>query len=741
MLSLAPHNIRYDELVAEGINPAILKQLYEEIGIKVAATDAPKTPVATPPVAEPVGPSTAQRKSAGAGQLAGLQNQVEASKPALQQPALIPSPAPVSAPSQPETEKPMERKELIAKMLAAKAANAARNPVSKAAPKEVQTPATNVITPPMSNEVQNNTNGVTVREKNKAQTELARRRIEELKKQALLKKQQQSQQAIQSDTSPSEEQSSNISSPAVQHPLPIRPPAPQILESPGIPGLFMTESQQGPEAPISASLTPGIAVDATPVTRITQRKRPRAADFDEPVPALRKHSSHEVARPRATEKLIIDISDEESLYGDDEGEAMDMDSSPDLMASSTAAMVPGRPSLQKQNSDTRTSTSTPQGTMRLSDEESIRQRDLEIQAMHRKIAKLEQKRLAKLAASRTQSPRIFEDSDDSPAAVPPSVAETKSAEAPRGAPLIKESTPQELAAKEGMAHTTTRNHESADVLAESSGSLSSVHAGTYTDAESEAVPRASISVSGSVASTSSSDSLGSDSESLNMRSTDNKVTNENEKPSTLSQVESSGSAMEQSSDSYDSAETSSDEEESEGSDAQVEADLALSSKPEPMDIDTSSQLVRRGSQPPIHPTDTESKLKSEDSKSANDHRETSEESDFYEPSEGQPTSVLPESVCPYDTEDQNRPSDKDSVMAMSDSDAYEPPEPDELGTGFVSLSATNLSPSNAAAADPAEVAAISPSLEEAPMVTEAIETSHVPAFESGSGSHVGSLGV
>ena len=47
LLSLAPHNIRYNELVAEGINPAILKRLYEEVGIKVTAS-----PVQGPPVPE-----------------------------------------------------------------------------------------------------------------------------------------------------------------------------------------------------------------------------------------------------------------------------------------------------------------------------------------------------------------------------------------------------------------------------------------------------------------------------------------------------------------------------------------------------------------------------------------------------------------------------------------------------------------------------------------------------------------
>lgn len=106
---------------------------------------------------------------------------------------------------------------------------------------------------------------------------------------------------------------------------------------------------------------------------------------------------------------------------------MDMDSSPEQGAS-PAGITMG-PSPQKYNSDTGTSTSTPQGTTLPTGPEHMRRRDLEIQAMHRKIAELEQKRQAKLAASRTQSPRTLDESGVSSSAAYSSAADAEVAEA------------------------------------------------------------------------------------------------------------------------------------------------------------------------------------------------------------------------------------------------------------------------------------------------------------------------
>jgi hypothetical protein len=64
LLGLAPHNIRYTELVGEGINPTVLRRLYDEVGIRVgtpqpdAATATENMP-AQSAVAQPVSKSTA----------------------------------------------------------------------------------------------------------------------------------------------------------------------------------------------------------------------------------------------------------------------------------------------------------------------------------------------------------------------------------------------------------------------------------------------------------------------------------------------------------------------------------------------------------------------------------------------------------------------------------------------------------------------------------------------------------
>ncbi|CEJ60203.1 hypothetical protein PMG11_08787 [Penicillium brasilianum] len=399
LLSLAPHNIRYNELVAEGINPAVLKQLYEEVGIRVA-TPRPVNPATVAPaekIAKPELPVQVHRPK-------------ETTQPDKNK---IPQlPAASATPS--DSGKPLERKELIAQMLAAKAAKASQPTTPKEVSEGSQPPAAapSPSTTPSSEKTKEN--GAPLKEKNKAQTELARQRIEALKKQALLKSQQKAQLLSQASQEEKPLMSTGPSLPAVHHPLPVRPPAPHPSESAGIPGLSLTELNPEVESQSSSGGSSGIAVDSTPLARANQRKRPRASDFDDAGAISKKH--YQVPAPymsRDSDKLIIHISDDESLYGDDEGEDMDVDSSPDqdsaLATISTPLEVP-RLQLQKSVPGTRASTSTPQAPTRPSDQEQMRQKNLEIQALHRKIAEMEERRKAKLAASRTQSPRILEDS-------------------------------------------------------------------------------------------------------------------------------------------------------------------------------------------------------------------------------------------------------------------------------------------------------------------------------------------
>jgi hypothetical protein len=404
LLSLAPHNIRYNELVAEGINPAILKQLYEDVGIRIA-TPQPSKPAVVAPVEKP----------------AKLESSVQAKTPKeptrLENNNVSQQPTPSAAPS--NSGKPMERKELIAKMLAAKAAKASQPTTPKEVSEEIQPAATapSLSITPSSEKTEEN--GAPVKEKNKAQTELARQRIEALKKQALLKSQQRAQQLSQASKEVQPSVPLNPV-PAVHHPLPVRPPAPHPSETTGLPGLSLTELNPEVESQTPSTGPAGIAVDATPLARANQRKRPLASDFDDAGTTQKKH--FQAAAPYAdddSDKLIIHISDDESLYGDDEGEDMDVDSSPDQDPAPVTISTPlsvAQPPLQKSLSGTWASTSTPQAPSRPGDQEQMRQKNLEIQALHRKIAELEERRKAKLAASRTQSPRNLEDSAASPSA-------------------------------------------------------------------------------------------------------------------------------------------------------------------------------------------------------------------------------------------------------------------------------------------------------------------------------------
>jgi hypothetical protein len=445
LLRLAPHNIRYSELVGEGINPAVLRQLYEEVGIRVPT---PQLEGVSPAINPPTKPVDVLGKPAGAGLDSTSSSSVENgptpvtldhSKGETETPvaaAAANTPAPVSTSTiQPSTTaKPLERKEVIARMLAAKAAKASGTPSTpqtdsaKEAPSS-ESPVSAFVgkdlpassgreTPPKEKDTR-------TREKNKAKTELARQRIEQLKKQGLIRSQQKAQiDSLRRDEIPQSNESSPApvsqvsNTPMIQHPLPDRPPDPESTAPSRIPGLFMTESSEP-----SVTRVRGLVVDSTPQPHVNQRKRPRASDFDEP--SLTPKRSHNGVNHSATEdRLIIDISDDE-FYGDDENEEMEIEPAgkttleggsigPEGLSGnvpSSADFLPQRPVASSQGIS---ASATPQ-SHRNHDQEDLRKKDLEIQAMRRRIAELEQRKKAKLAASRTQSPRPSEIAVSSPA--------------------------------------------------------------------------------------------------------------------------------------------------------------------------------------------------------------------------------------------------------------------------------------------------------------------------------------
>ncbi|KAH2980168.1 hypothetical protein KXW58_003033 [Aspergillus fumigatus] len=451
LLRLAPHNIRYSELVREGINPAVLRQLYEEVGIRVPT---PQLEGVSPAINPPTKPVDVPGKPAGAGLDSASSSSVdngpapvaldrskgETETPVAAAAANAPAPAPTSTIQHSTTAKPLERKEVIARMLAAKAAKTSGMPSTPQtdSAKEALSSESSVSalvgkdTPASSGrETPPKEKDIRTREKNKAKTELARQRIEQLKKQGLVRSQQKAQidpmrrdEIPQSNGNSPAPVSQVSNTPMIQHPLPDRPPDPESTVPSRIPGLFMTELSEP-----SGTRVRSLVIDSTPQPHVNQRKRPRASDFDEP--SLTLKGSHNGVNHSATEdRLIIEVSDDE-FYGDDENEKMEIDPAgkttleggsigPEGLSGtvpSSADFLPQRPVASSQGIS---ASATPQSHKNL-DQEDLRKKDLEIQAMRRRIAELEQRKKAKLAASRTQSPRPSEVAVSSSAISPTSV--------------------------------------------------------------------------------------------------------------------------------------------------------------------------------------------------------------------------------------------------------------------------------------------------------------------------------
>ncbi|PLB45882.1 hypothetical protein P170DRAFT_254313 [Aspergillus steynii IBT 23096] len=420
LLGLAPHNIRYNELVGEGINPNVLKQLYEEVGIKISTPQ----PDAAPTTGSNLLPDTQQR--GGEAQMA----ETSKSQKTCVQVALPGENAtsPVSTPAPPkDMAKPMERKEVIARMLAAKAAKtsgASESPQAdelKESPTQESSSASRIDnTDPAPLGVPTKEKEVRAKEKNKAQTELARQRIEQLKKQGLMRNQQKSQpesKPLENGPSNGENQNSDTADEvaAIQHSLPERPPDPESDISARIPGLFMTESKEDQSQDAYVTPVQGLVIDSTPQPRANQRKRPRASDFDEPI-YLAKNELNNGGHYTAPEpRLIIDISDDEFYddNDDDDDDSMDIETSTGYMSRDNGSTAPetslrALESLPSRPLSASQGFSTPQSNSRGGDQDHLRRKNLEIQAMHRRIAELEQRKKAKLTVSRTQSPRSVE---------------------------------------------------------------------------------------------------------------------------------------------------------------------------------------------------------------------------------------------------------------------------------------------------------------------------------------------
>ncbi|KAK2738476.1 hypothetical protein FQN55_000530 [Onygenales sp. PD_40] len=469
LLGLAPHNIKYDELVNEGIDPIILKRLYDEIGLKITPTRAKEQGTTVPPPtsgqsadgitstakATIAPPSKVEARiseaSTSAGKPSAPRPSTEATQDSVSKSTLPPTKETKNVPA-PNSGKPLERKDVIARMLAAKAgkpptgAEAAKSPAQS--PEATTSPRHSLISgtsaaidtevsAPQSQQLPTESR---MKERNKAQTELARQRMEQLKKQGLMRSQTRAATESPSATQLAITASGSSQRPVLQpssqpsqlpsslsHPLPDRPPEPDQATTARIPGLFMTSSEPTnvENEKLSTNSNDLVPTSEQKSTKIrAPRKRPRASDFtDEPSPApQQKQFGQEPKQPSTEHRVIIDISEDEFMYGSDGDSTEHQLSTPQLpVAQSDKNPPPTQPTMRdfpplfdlpSRNYSHRSTPALvgPQTPGRGKEQADLHVKNMEILAMRQKIAELErrhkEKHKEKQAASRVESPSV-----------------------------------------------------------------------------------------------------------------------------------------------------------------------------------------------------------------------------------------------------------------------------------------------------------------------------------------------
>ena len=413
ILSLMPHNITFQNLVDEGIDEGVLRQLYEEVGIKDATL---RLEVEEKPKQASSRGGRSDTSTTAQGKLtmatmdensllpAATGGQVQVFSP-LQAPGRSPD-VPVTAQIQstalPETtgakNAALERKDRIAQLLALKAAKTTKPQSPSNIIPEIQQPAiTTTLTtkkgqaqapPPATADAPKPapvTEDQSGKNKKKAQTDLVRAKMEALKQQALAKA--QAQKAIQQV--PGATMSANA------------PPS-----SSPIPGPASSNSTPGTNGAtiISGPLRSPVAGEGA--TTKTSQKRPLASDlFEEATPpAKRRNESHEDVKI---------VSDEEGEVSDVD---MDLDNDSDLsegeIDDNSEAVAQDRTQIphvsgprsaserQEAALSNLSSTSAPQSasvtpSKEKAQDEMWRTKSDQIALMKRRIVEMEQRRKAK----------------------------------------------------------------------------------------------------------------------------------------------------------------------------------------------------------------------------------------------------------------------------------------------------------------------------------------------------------
>jgi hypothetical protein len=339
LLSLAPHNIRYSDLLAEGIDEQLLSQLFEEVGLKTTLNTPVKPPSSSTQTT--VNSGAAQHPLNNASAATPLASEAQSSTGLGTKAALASTPVtgqtmrqPISTPGNtplavakaanipPSASPTMERKDVIAAMLAAKMGKqiprkespGVASPGLPVKPTQLTSPSVSNVMPSSSQPMQDvalaaasqavpdeASNKLTSKPRSMAKTELVLQKMEQLKQQTAAKAQsaevsQQSHSLSQSTTAsrstsglasglssysqaglPPKPVSQEVVMDGIKLPLATNrmvkqsslaaapPPIAKFASS--IPGLFMTDADRDPESTPSPEVRDAIVHSTTQVAK------------------------------------------------------------------------------------------------------------------------------------------------------------------------------------------------------------------------------------------------------------------------------------------------------------------------------------------------------------------------------------------------------------------------------------------------------------------------------------------
>ena len=417
LLSLVPHKILYADLVKEGVDPQVLKELYGELGIKaeVVPTQGVENVDAVPTVSG--NPEASNLKEgAGAGDVALAQLHPDGITPSQ---ALLQAAKQQSAPSL-----NLERKDRIAQLLAAKAGRPSPTTPASGSPTQTEgafsaASAARTVHMPTSapqspvhaeSDVGQRLQGTTTA---KAQPDVVKAKMEQLKRESEAKAQKQLSQAqLASGLIPGNAVAAAPAKPVFGSASQIQSRIPASAITSMIPGLFMTPSElasmdeaealedremiDAPEkeqVQIESSLS--AQAPASPASSVPQ-KRPLSFD---PALASTEPQAKRTHVEIATEGPEVD-SDEQSEGEIIEGAESDSAAGLESKPQGHETFPNGEAQISKPDALT-----TAQNNLanEAGKQELYRAKQTEIEAMRRKIAELEQRNKLK-RRSQIESP-------------------------------------------------------------------------------------------------------------------------------------------------------------------------------------------------------------------------------------------------------------------------------------------------------------------------------------------------